>query len=193
MRVLIVEDDALVRDVLRQHVEALGHGVIEAATAEEAVQLTAAAGRLEVALCDMYLPGKHGLWLANELGTSNPEMAVILSTGAQDFEIAVTSLQNGVVDYLVKPYSRDQLAAALQRAFFIHMSRRAQAETEGELNERRAQLAAAVAELEQQASLLSMVTGLLSGGNRCGSQSPLPSLRAAGLTVPGPMREVVYG
>lgn len=124
MRALIVDDEAGIRGVLRRWLEAEGVEVVDAATAEEAL---GAMARLDpppgVALCDIRLPGKDGLWLANQLDTFYPDTAVVMTTGVHDFETAVRSLQSGVVDYVSKPFERKQVLDAYRRAFFAHTSR----------------------------------------------------------------------
>src|SRR5688572_30742426 len=78
--VLVVDDENGVRDLLARWLEAGGYSVTTAANAEEAL------GRLEaappaVALCDIRMPGRDGLWLAERIRQSYPETAVIMATG----------------------------------------------------------------------------------------------------------------
>ena len=114
-RVLIVDDENTVRELMRRWLEAGGYSVTAAATAEEAL------GRLEmdappaVALCDIRMPGHDGLWLAERIRQRYPETAVIMATGVQDVGPAVESLRNGVIDYLTKPFGRDRLGEAVSR------------------------------------------------------------------------------
>lgn len=150
--VLIVEDQAPVRRLLRQWVEAEGASVIEASSAEEGLELATAAEGAAVALCDLRLPGHNGLWLADQLRTASPETTVVMATGVHEFDVAVRSLQTGVVDYVAKPFSRERLVEALRRAFAAHTARRAVAAMQRELEMGRAQVSEAFAELEVNAS-----------------------------------------
>jgi DNA-binding NtrC family response regulator len=113
MRVLIVDDEAPLRRLLQNWVEAQGADVIEAGTAEEGLSLVETGGAPAVALCDIRLPGKDGLWLAEQLHARFPETVVLMTTGVLEFGAAVHSLQAGVVDYLVKPFKRERLAEAV--------------------------------------------------------------------------------
>ena len=126
MRVLIVDDEAEIRRLLRRWMDADGAEVVEAATAEEALgvmaRLDVAAG---VALCDIRMPGKDGLWLADQLNFLYPDTAIVMTTMVHDFDTAVSSLRRGVVDYVTKPFEREQVMAAYQRAVFAHLSRKA--------------------------------------------------------------------
>lgn len=152
MHVLVVDDEAPVRRMLRKWVEAEGAVVVEAGSAEEGLAVAAADGALAAALCDLRLPGKDGLWLAEQLRVKHPHTAVVMTTSVHEFDAAVTSLQVGAVDYVAKPFTREQVSEAIQRAFFAHASRRALTDMERELDNRRAQITEAFAELELNAS-----------------------------------------
>jgi response regulator RpfG family c-di-GMP phosphodiesterase len=151
LQVLIVDDETPIRRLLQNWVEAEGAAVLLAGTSEEALNLIADV-TLAVALCDIRLPGRDGLWLAEQLRVDRPETAVVMTTGVNEFDAAVNSMQAGVVDYLVKPFTRERLTEALQRAFFAHQSRRALGTMQRELEARRAQITEALAELELNAS-----------------------------------------
>jgi response regulator RpfG family c-di-GMP phosphodiesterase len=150
--VLIVDDEAPIRRLLQNWVEAEGATVLQASTSEQALQVISTEGTPAVALCDVRLPGKDGIWLAGQLRADHPETAVVMTTGVNEFDVAVTSMQAGVVDYLVKPFSRERLTEGLHRALFVHQSRRALATMQRELETRRAQITEAFAELELNAS-----------------------------------------
>lgn len=152
MRVLIVEDEAPLRHLLQNWLEAQGAEVIEAGTAEDALSLVHAHGVPAVALCDIRLPGKDGLWLADQLHANCPDTVVLMTTGVSEFGAAVHSLQAGVVDYLVKPFTRERLVDAVNRAFFAYSSRAAVSVMQHELDDRRAQIASAWGELEMNAT-----------------------------------------
>jgi response regulator RpfG family c-di-GMP phosphodiesterase len=134
MRILIVDDEEPLRKLLQHWVEAAGATTIEAATAEEGLALAKSGGAPAVALCDIRLgAGKDGLWLAEQLRIGFPETVVLMTTGVLEFSAAVNSLQSGVIDYLVKPFSRERLTEAVSRAFFAHTSRNAAASLEAKM------------------------------------------------------------
>lgn len=152
MRVVIVDDEAPIRRLLQAWVQAEGGTALEAGSAEQALALVQSEGPPAVALCDVKLPGKNGLWLADELRVNYPDTAVVMSTAVHEFDTAIHSLQARVVDYLTKPFTRDRFVEALRRAFIIHQSRRAHREMLKELDDRRTQTTEALAELELNAS-----------------------------------------
>ena len=152
LQVLIVDDEAPIRRLLQNWVEAEGATALQARTSEEALEACAGPVTPAVALCDIRLPGRDGLWLAEQLRVGHPETAVVMTTGVNEFDTAINSMQAGVIDYLVKPFTRERFAEALQRAFFAHQSRRALVSMQKELETRRAQITEALAELELNAS-----------------------------------------
>jgi len=94
--VLVVDDESGVRDLMSRWLAA-GYDVRTASNADEA--LTRVHGDPPaVALCDIRMPGRDGLWLAQQIRDASPETAVIMATGVQDVASAVTSLQQGAID-----------------------------------------------------------------------------------------------
>ena len=147
-RVLVVDDEASIRRLLQKWVEGQRAIVLEAGTSEEALAIIETEGAPAVALCDIRLPGRDGLWLASALHGSHPQTAVVMTTGVNEFDAAVSSLQSGVVDYLVKPFTRERLVEALSRGLFAHKSRVALAAMDAELSSRRSDITEALAEIE---------------------------------------------
>jgi putative nucleotidyltransferase with HDIG domain len=119
--VIIVDDEASVRHLMRRWLESRGYTVAVAAGADKALELLAAAPTA-VALCDLRMPGHDGLWLAEKLRREHPDTAVIIATGANDAGSAVESLRQGVVDYLTKPFERERLCEAVSRGVAWHRS-----------------------------------------------------------------------
>jgi putative two-component system response regulator len=123
--VLIVEDQAVVARLLVRWLEAEGASPVLATSAEQAL-LLASERTPAVALCDVNLPGgRDGFWLAEQLRSLHPETAVVMATGLQQFDHAVTGLRAGVVDYVTKPVTRERLMQAVRRAFSEHEARMA--------------------------------------------------------------------
>ena len=148
--VLVVDDEIGIREVIARWLASGGYAVRTAACASEALvrvhDLPPA-----VALCDIRMPGQDGLWLANQIRRDAPETAVIMATGVQDVGSAVTSLRQGVVDYLTKPFGRDRLRESVSRGIEWHRmardSRRWREALDGEVETRRGQLSDAFASL----------------------------------------------
>lgn len=163
-RVLVVDDEGGVRELMARWLQSGGYEVATASNSDEALhamQETPAA----VALCDIRMPGRDGLWLAGQLRTGFPDTAIIMATGVQEVGCAVASLRQGVVDYLMKPFGRDRLREAVLRGLEWHRSaveaRRWQDALTAEMQARQAQLAEALSSLTIESA--EAVDGLLAG------------------------------
>jgi DNA-binding NtrC family response regulator len=113
--VLVVEDEAYVRDSLGELLRARGFDVHLAATVEEALGCLGSAP-VDLVLTDLRMPGADGLELIRRLQSSDPEIPVIVLTGQGTILSAVECMKAGAVDYVLKPADPDALEMALQRA-----------------------------------------------------------------------------
>ena len=117
--VLVVDDETGVREIVARWLATGGYDVRTASNADEGLQHVHDRAPA-VALCDIRMPGHDGLWLAHQIRQESPETAVIMATGVQDIGSAVTSLRQGVIDYLTKPFGRDRLRDSVQRGLEWH-------------------------------------------------------------------------
>ncbi len=145
--VLVVDDETAVRELMARWLASGGYDVRTAATADEAIQRVHDRPPA-VALCDVRMPGHDGHWLAHQIRHEAPETAVIMATGVQDVGSAVTSLRQGVIDYLTKPFGRDRLTASVVRGVEWHKaasdSRQWRESLESEVEARRQRIGAAI-------------------------------------------------
>lgn len=149
---LVVDDDDALRETMRAWTVALGFPAREARTAEAALAAIER-GAPGVAVCEVDLPGRGGVWLASLIRERCPDTAIVMATAARDVDIAVTSLRNHVVDYLLKPFDEVRLEEALSLARDWHNAALAQEglhhALQDRLRNRRAAVAAALAEAQQ--------------------------------------------
>jgi len=116
--VLVVDDEAHVRQLLGQAIRTAGHDVIEAdssAAALEVMERQPAA----VVFTDIQMPGKDGVWLTLELRKRYPSTAVVLATSVTDLAPTIT-LRFGVLSYLIKPFDLNAVRHALKLAVEWH-------------------------------------------------------------------------
>jgi len=112
--VLIVDDDARIREVLARWLGPAGHVVREAGEAEGALA-DVGANPPDVVLCDVRMPERDGLWLVDRLCEQHPTVAIVLATAIDSVPPAI-SLRPSVVEYIVKPFEREKVLAAVGRA-----------------------------------------------------------------------------
>ena len=102
-RVLVVEDDATVADVLREVLMDEPLELAFATSAEEAIRILGE-GCPDLILTDISLPGKSGLDVMRHARSIDPEVAVILMTGYASVQTAIDALRQGASDYVTKPF-----------------------------------------------------------------------------------------
>ncbi len=114
---LVVEDDALLREVLVDKLTARGYRVLSAADATEAIQRYRAGGEPPaLLLTDVVLPGLDGPELARRLRQEIPELRVVLQTGHPAERDGPGAVAPGSDALLRKPYASEELLATLRRA-----------------------------------------------------------------------------
>lgn len=113
--VLVVDDEPAVREYLRRCLEAAGYAVKQAPSAEEALEFMNL-GPASVVLCDIRMPGRDGLWLAEQVRSRWPRTAIVMATALDDRETVQKSTAVGAVDYLTKPIAAEHLLRVVGRA-----------------------------------------------------------------------------
>jgi len=114
-RVLVVDDEADIRELLDMTLARMGLAADCAATVAEAQQLLSTR-TYSLCLTDMRLPDGDGLSLVRLVAERNPELPIAVITAHGSMENAVQALKSGAFDYLSKPVSLDQLRALVKSA-----------------------------------------------------------------------------
>src|SRR5207248_3742818 len=114
-RVLVVDDDAAILEVLEMRLIAMGFDVV--ATRDPQAAVTAMDGpRFDLALLDLRMVPVDGIRLMEALHARQPRLPVLIMTAHGTIETAVDAVQRGAFDYLTKPFVRDELRAKIARA-----------------------------------------------------------------------------
>ncbi|HEU4521114.1 MAG TPA: sigma-54 dependent transcriptional regulator [Thermoanaerobaculia bacterium] len=114
--ILLVDDEAPFRTVLREILEPLGHRLLEAASAEEALERLSRM-RIDLVIADQRMPGLDGLTLLRRIRSMPAPPAVVLLTAYGSIPAAVDAVRAGAIDYLTKPLqSPEELIAVVDRA-----------------------------------------------------------------------------
>jgi len=115
MRVLIIDDDPLVRAGCRKVLERRGFACTDAENGARALECVHRAS-FDVALLDLKMPGLPGMETLKKLRDESPNTAVIIITGYASIDSAVEAVKAGAFDYLQKPLNPDVLAERVRRA-----------------------------------------------------------------------------
>ena len=114
-RLLVVDDDAAILEVLEMRLAAMGFDVV--ATGDPAKALAEVdAGRFDAALLDLRMDPMDGIALMEQIHGRQARLPVLIMTAHGTIETAVEAVQRGAFDYLTKPFVRDELRAKLTRA-----------------------------------------------------------------------------
>jgi two-component system response regulator FlrC len=120
--ILVVDDDPVVRRTLSQMIREHGEDAAAAASGEEAlVALSRTPFRL--VLTDVRLPGMSGLDLLREVRARYPQIGIVLVSGFGSVEMAVEAMQEGALDFLLKPFDLARVAEVLERTLGARSSR----------------------------------------------------------------------
>jgi two-component system sensor histidine kinase/response regulator len=113
--ILIIDDEASIRDGCRQALEKSGYAVLDAGEGNEGIKIARDA-KPDIALIDLKMPGISGMEIIEILSRDIPDTVLIMITGYATIVSAVEAIQKGTYDYLPKPFSPDQLRAVTRRA-----------------------------------------------------------------------------
>ena len=122
-RVLVVDDEKLIRWSLRERLSRNGYEVAAAESGEEALRQVAATAP-EVMLLDVRLPGIDGLTTLKQALALQPELVVVMMSAHGTVDIAVEGMKHGAIDFLTKPFALTVLDAAVRRALDAAATRR---------------------------------------------------------------------
>lgn len=106
--ILIVDDEPIVRESIRDWLKDAGYQVATAETGEEALAMMEKQD-FSVVILDVRLPGKTGIRVLKELKETKPQIKSIIITAYPTAELAAEAMKLGAVDYLIKPIAPDDL------------------------------------------------------------------------------------
>jgi DNA-binding NtrC family response regulator len=116
LKLLIVDDDELLRQTLARRFERQGMSVTTAGSGAEAMQ-RAGDSRHDVALLDLHLPDSSGIEVLERLKQAQPELEALMLTAHGSIETAIQAMKRGAYDYLTKPFHLPELEVQIHKAY----------------------------------------------------------------------------
>ena len=113
-RVLVVEDEASIREMLTLNLKMAGWEVLEAGSAERALELMHREEPCDAALLDIMLPGMDGLSLCETIRRDNNDIGIIIVSAKGQESDKIRGLSIGADDYITKPFSVSELIARVE-------------------------------------------------------------------------------
>jgi two-component system, OmpR family, response regulator len=114
MKILLIEDDPRLSRSLARLLEQDRHNVEVAGDGESGIEIALGENGIDVVILDIGLPDISGIEVARQIRRDRPELAILMLTARDTVGDRVTGLDAGADDYVVKPFSYDELAARLR-------------------------------------------------------------------------------
>ena len=157
-RILVVDDEEPIREIVAQMLSAAGYLCKEAASGMEALAVLTSGEEFELMLSDLMMADLDGIGLLERTKERYPDMPVVMVTAVHDISVALAAIRNGAYDYLLKPFEREQLLNTVSRALENRRlkveNRTYQTNLETLVKNRTDQLQATVRELERSHDML---------------------------------------
>ncbi len=113
-RILVVDDELSVREILCEGLETFGFETRMAADADEAMSLLGSE-RFHLLLTDIDMPGRSGIDLMGSAKAAFPDIDVVMVTGVVDAKTAINAIRDGASDYLTKPFNLEEVQIVVER------------------------------------------------------------------------------
>ena len=114
MRILIIDDEPVLQDVLATLLRREGFQVVQATTGAEGLRL-AEEGETDLALLDLMLPDRPGLEVLKELKRRDPEVVVVVITAYSSVESAIAAMREGAFHYIPKPFKNQEVILTVRK------------------------------------------------------------------------------
>jgi putative two-component system response regulator len=113
IKILVVDDEAMVRKLLCQRLSREGYQCDEAEGADQALGKLKA-DPADVVILDIKMPGKSGMELLPEIKAKYPDTAVMMATALNDINISIQCMKEGAYDYVCKPFNLAEVVMSVQ-------------------------------------------------------------------------------
>jgi DNA-binding NtrC family response regulator len=116
MRILIVDDEEVLRDVLDAVLRREGFDIVAASTGEEALSVLDSSEEVDLVILDVMLPGISGIDTLRAIRISNPYLPVIVITAFSSIDGAIDAMKQGAFHYIPKPFKNEEVVLTVNKA-----------------------------------------------------------------------------
>ncbi len=114
LQLLIIDDEPAIRQVVAAHLRKSGYSIEQAGDGETAMERLSR-GDIDIALCDIKLPGLSGIELLRQARSANIDTAFIMMTAFASVDTAIEAIKAGAADYMIKPLNNEELLHRLNK------------------------------------------------------------------------------
>jgi DNA-binding NtrC family response regulator len=112
MDIMVIDDEPVIRQIMAAHLIRAGYRVLQAANGLEAFELLSK-GDIDVAICDIKMPGMNGIELVRRARSAGIDTSFIMTTAFASVDTAIEAIQAGAADYMIKPVRNEELSHRL--------------------------------------------------------------------------------
>jgi two-component system response regulator PilR (NtrC family) len=136
MRILIVDDEEVLRDVLEAVLRREGFDIVLAASGEEALSILDGEEEIDLVILDIMLPGISGIDTLRSIRISNPNLPVMIITAFSSIDGAIEAMKHGAFHYIPKPFKNDEVVHTVNKALEQRRLTRENERLKAELSEK---------------------------------------------------------
>jgi|Deesub1362A_J573_1020465.scaffolds.fasta_scaffold02248_8 DNA-binding NtrC family response regulator len=119
-KILVIDDEELIRTSTQQYLEKEGYRVFTAGTGREGLEVFKAEENIDLVLLDLRLPDASGMEILKTLRQMDSEVYIVVITAYGDVETVVSSMKLGAYDFVEKPFELDKIAIIIRKAMEAH-------------------------------------------------------------------------
>lgn len=116
--ILIVDDDVHILELIQRHLQSLNYHTYKAISVKEAISILKDR-TIDLLITDLQMPGVDGLQLVKYVSEHFPEIPKLAVTGYPSIDGALKAMKSGVMDYLTKPFTKEELKNAVQKSLSL--------------------------------------------------------------------------
>ncbi|MEW6238085.1 MAG: sigma-54 dependent transcriptional regulator [Candidatus Omnitrophota bacterium] len=113
--ILIIDDDASSREVVRESLEGKGYEFLEAESGEKAIEVFSLFD-IDLVICDILMPGMDGIEVLRQIKEIKPDTQVLMLTALNEVDTAVEAMRLGAINYITKPFRLKEIQVVVDRA-----------------------------------------------------------------------------